>query len=181
MSVDAVRSLYRTLIERWNAQDADGFADCFAEQGTSIGFDGSTATGRASIASHLAEIFADHKTASYVAAVRDVQTVGREVTLLLAVVGMVPPGEDDLNPNANAIQSVVASQGDDGWRIVLFQNTPAASMVDPMKLQRSLMSFARCAARRPPTERTTASPADSTVARQAVVKRIVRPASLRGI
>jgi uncharacterized protein (TIGR02246 family) len=126
MSVDAVRSLYRTLIERWNAQDADGFADCFAEEGTSIGFDGSTVTGRAGIATHLAGIFADHKTASYVTAVRDVQTVGRDVTLLRAVVGMVPPGQDDLNPNANAIQSVVAAQGDDGWRIVQLQNTPAA-------------------------------------------------------
>lgn len=126
MSVDAVRSLYRTLIERWNVQDADGFAGCFAEDGTSIGFDGSTVTGGGSIAAHLGEIFADHQTAQYVTAVRDVRTVGGEVTLLRAVVGMVPPGANDLNPDGNAIQSLVARHGDDGWRIVLFQNTPAA-------------------------------------------------------
>ena len=126
MSVDAARSLYRTLIERWNVQDANGFAACFAEDGTSIGFDGSTVTGRAGIAAHLREIFADHKTARYVAVVRDVQEVCGDVTLLRAIVGMVPPSEDDLNPNANAIQSLVAREGDDGWRITLFQNTPAA-------------------------------------------------------
>jgi uncharacterized protein (TIGR02246 family) len=126
MSVDAARSLYRRLIERWNVQDADGFAGFFAEDGTSVGFDGSTVTGRPSIAAHLGEIFADHKTATYVSAVRDVQTIGGEVALLRAVVGMVPPGEDDLNPHANAIQSLVARKSGDGWRIILFQNTPAA-------------------------------------------------------
>ena len=37
---------------------------------------------------------------------------------------MVPPGQTRLNPAVNAVQSLVA-QDDDGWRVVLFQNTPA--------------------------------------------------------
>lgn len=126
MSVDAAQSLYRTLIERWNQHDAEGFAACFVDDGTSIGFDGSTVTGRDSIASHLSEIFADHETAAYVAVVRDVRVVATGVALLRAVVGMMPPGADDLNPDGNAIQSLVAVESEYGWRIVLFQNTPAA-------------------------------------------------------
>ena len=100
MSTDAVRSLYRTLIDRWNVQDAEGFAACFADDGTSVGFDGSTITGRGRIAAHLAEIFADHTTATYVASVRDVRDISSDVMMLRAVVGMVPPGGDDLNPDA---------------------------------------------------------------------------------
>jgi hypothetical protein len=34
---------------------------------------------------------------------------------------MVPPGRDTLNPNVNALHTLVAERG----RIVLFQNTPA--------------------------------------------------------
>ena len=48
------------------------------------------------------------------------------VALLRAVVGMVPPGESDLNPSVNAIQSLVAARDGGRWLAALFQNTPAA-------------------------------------------------------
>jgi uncharacterized protein (TIGR02246 family) len=48
-----------------------------------------------------------------------------DVAILRAVVGRVPPGQSDLNPAANAVQSLVAVKQDDQWRIALFQNTPA--------------------------------------------------------
>ena len=38
---------------------------------------------------------------------------------------MVPPGQSDLNPAVNTVQTVVAAKRDGRWRIVLFQNTPA--------------------------------------------------------
>ena len=38
---------------------------------------------------------------------------------------MIPPGKSDLNPATNAIQSLIAQKQGDGWRIALFQNTPA--------------------------------------------------------
>jgi hypothetical protein len=38
---------------------------------------------------------------------------------------MVPPGGDGVNPGANALQSLVAVRSGDGWRIALFQTTPA--------------------------------------------------------
>ena len=48
-----------------------------------------------------------------------------DIALLRAVVGMVPPGQNDINPVVNAIQSLVAVKDKDIWRIALFQNTPA--------------------------------------------------------
>lgn len=125
VSAETAEMLYATLIERWNDRDGKGFAACFTHDGTSIGFDGSTVHGRSNIAAHLSAIFADHETGTYVPSVHDVRALGT-VTLLRAVVGMVPPGADDISPAANAIQTLVAVRSDDGWRIAQLQNTPAA-------------------------------------------------------
>ena len=38
---------------------------------------------------------------------------------------MVPPGGSEIVPDRNAIQTVVARRGDDGWAVTLFQTTPA--------------------------------------------------------
>jgi uncharacterized protein (TIGR02246 family) len=121
---DAARDLYEGLLAAWNGRDATAFADLFAADGTMIGFDGSQATGP-EIRDLLEPIFRDHPTAAYVAKIREVRSIGPDAALLRAIVGMVPPGQDRLNPETNAVQSVVAGRGDEGWSIVLFQNTPA--------------------------------------------------------
>jgi uncharacterized protein (TIGR02246 family) len=58
--------------------------------------------------------------------VRQVQPLASGVAMLRAVAGMIPHGEQDLKPELNAIQTLVAVKGDDGWRAAMFQNTPAA-------------------------------------------------------
>ena len=82
--------------------------------------------GQAEIGATLRGIFADHQTAAYVARVREVRTLGPGVTLLRAVVGMIPPGQRELNPAANAVQSLVVITGPGEPRIALLHNTPAA-------------------------------------------------------
>jgi hypothetical protein len=52
--------------------------------------------------------------------------LGRHVGLLRAVVGMIPPNSDDINPALNTIQTLVAVEHADGWRAAHFQSTPAA-------------------------------------------------------
>jgi hypothetical protein len=47
------------------------------------------------------------------------------VSVLRAIVGMVPPGQADLNPAVNAHQTLVAAKRAGTWRIVLMQTTPA--------------------------------------------------------
>jgi len=120
-----VRTLYRQLLDGWNKRNADAMAVLFAEDGDIIGFDGSQLSGRAEIASTLQQIFADHITPPYVSKVRGVRFLSPEAAILRAVVGMVPAGQSDLDPNLNAIQVLVAAKQDGKWRIVLFQNTPA--------------------------------------------------------
>jgi uncharacterized protein (TIGR02246 family) len=122
-----VRALYRAIIDGWNADDAAVFAAPFAPDGVVIGFDGSEIRGREDIAAAMAAIFADHETGSYVGRVRSVRPLaGGEAMLLQAVAGVVPAGEDDLKPELNSAQSLLAERdADAAWRVVLYQNTPA--------------------------------------------------------
>lgn len=121
-----VAELYSTLIAGWNDRDAHGFAAVFADEGSLIGFDGSDPKGRATIEREQQAIFADHTPAKYVAKVRSIELLSPSVALLRAVVGMIPPGASDLKPERNAHQTLLARRDDDEWRVVLFQNTPAA-------------------------------------------------------
>lgn len=121
-----VVTTYRRLLEAWNRRDAGAFAALFSESGTAVGFDGSQMNGRAEIEATLRAIFADHQTASYVAKIREVRPLGPGVTLLRAVVGMIPPGMAELNPAVNAVQSLVTVTEAGRPRIALVHNTPAA-------------------------------------------------------
>jgi uncharacterized protein (TIGR02246 family) len=120
-----VRALYQRIIDGWNQSDGDEFADPFADDGIVIGFDGSESDGRESIAEEMNRIFADHETGTYVGKVREVRMLGPDAALLRAVAGVVPPGRDDLEPKQNSAQSLVAERGPDGWRVVIYHNTPA--------------------------------------------------------
>jgi len=122
----AVRSLYQALLQSWNEQDAVRFAQLFTEQGTSIGYDGSLMVGPKEIEPILAAIFKAHPTATYVSKIREVRSLSNGVVLLRSVVGMVPRGGGELNPQVNAVQTLIAQDIDGEWKIVHFQNTPAA-------------------------------------------------------
>jgi uncharacterized protein (TIGR02246 family) len=120
-----IAALYRQLLDSWNRRDASNFAVLFGDEGQSIGFDGSPMSGHSEIAATLGQIFADHVTATYVAKIRGIRFLAPDVALLRAVVGMIPPGQSDINPAVNALQTLVAVNRAGEWRIALLQNTPA--------------------------------------------------------
>jgi uncharacterized protein (TIGR02246 family) len=122
---DELRALYGQLLAAWNAGSASGMAAVFAEDGESVGFDGSHTAGRAQIAAELERIFRDHPTGRYVGIVRGVRPLAGGGALLRAVSGIVPAGRDGLEPSLNAQQALVAEHDGSAWRVVLFQNTPA--------------------------------------------------------
>ena len=122
----ATRELYRQLLEAWDKRNARDFALLFAPDGNIVGFDGTQVFGQADIGAHLSEIFSHHQTARYVSIVREVRSLTDGATILSAVTGMVPPDKDDINPDVNAVQTMVAVRKSGAWKIALFQNTPAA-------------------------------------------------------
>jgi uncharacterized protein (TIGR02246 family) len=120
----ATRELHRQILEAWNKRNAREYALLFAPDGNIVGFDGTQIFGQSEIGAHVSEIFSHHQTATYVSIVREVRSVAAGVTVLSATAGMVPPGKDDINPEVNAVQTLVAVQSGDAWKIALFQNTP---------------------------------------------------------
>jgi uncharacterized protein (TIGR02246 family) len=122
---EAVCALYRQLLDGWNSRSGEALAAPFAEDEDVIGFDGSQMTGRAEIASVLQMIFADHPTPAYLAKVRSVRLLSPDAAVLRAVAGMVPHGQSEIDPQLNALQTLVAAKRDGQWRIALFRNTPA--------------------------------------------------------
>jgi uncharacterized protein (TIGR02246 family) len=121
----AVEQLYWSLLEAWNERDAGRMAGLFAQDGISVGFDGSVMVGVVAIAEEIGRIFADHQTAQYTGIVREVRFLSPEVVLLRAVAGMIPPGMSKITPALNVIQSLIAVNSGLGWSISLYQNTPA--------------------------------------------------------
>jgi uncharacterized protein (TIGR02246 family) len=90
-----------------------------------IGFDGSQIVGRDQIAAELGGIFADHKTAKYVTKVPRVWELSEDTALLWAVAGMPSPETSEIMADRNAVQTLVAARGPEGWSAALFQTTPA--------------------------------------------------------
>jgi uncharacterized protein (TIGR02246 family) len=120
------RELYRQLLEAWDKRNARDFALLFAPDGSIVGFDGTPVFGQAEIGAHLTQILTHHQTARYVSIVREVRSLSDGGTILSAVAGMVPPDKTDINPEVNAVQTMVAMKTAGAWKIALFQNTPAA-------------------------------------------------------
>jgi uncharacterized protein (TIGR02246 family) len=121
-----VRELYRKLLEAWDKRNARDYAMLFAPDAILVGFDGTQVFGQADIGAHISEVFSHHQTARYVSIVRGVRAVTGEVVALSAVAGMVPPNKTDINPEVNAVQTLVAARRGSVWQVALFQNTPAA-------------------------------------------------------
>ena len=151
----ATRELYQRLIEAWNKRNARDYALLFASSGSIVGFDGSQVNGQLEIGAHLSEIVSHHQTAAYVAIVREVRSLAPDVTLLRANAGMVPPGKDDLNPDLNAVQSMVAARKNNKWEIALFQNTPAVFDNRP-ELKKKLTEELRAVLREKPVREPNA-------------------------
>ena len=124
--VTAGRALYDQLIDAWNRRDAGAFAQCFAADGSMVGFDGTQMDGGQNIVKHIGGVFAHHQTARFVTIVREVRPVGADAVLVRANAGMVPPGKNDINPATNAAQSMIAVRSGARWKVAMFQNTPSA-------------------------------------------------------
>lgn len=120
-----IETLYGNLLDQWNERNPRAMADLFADDGKAIGYDGSQMNGPQQIEDEVSEIFAHHKTASFIAIIKDISFLSPTVALLSAVAGMIPPNRSDINPELNTIQTLMVTKQDGQWRISLFQNTPA--------------------------------------------------------
>jgi uncharacterized protein (TIGR02246 family) len=120
-----VQSLYFKIIQGWNNRNAEEMSEQFSYKGELIGFDGSQEIGRENILAHLQPIFENHQTPPFKSIVKDIRMLSPETALLRAIVGMIPNGKADVNPELNAHQTLIAVKKNGVWLTELFQNTPA--------------------------------------------------------
>ena len=132
----AVRLVYQHLLQAWNNMNAKEYAGLFGKEANLVGFDGSLANGREEILAHLTGVFENHKTGKYVSLVREVRFLDSGIAILRAAAGLVSAGQKDINPAINAIQTAVLEKQGDKYRIVLFQNTPAAFHGRPEEVEK---------------------------------------------
>lgn len=135
-AADAVRALLRQLIDGWNRGSGDAFAAPFADDGDQVAFDGSRFTGRRQIAEFHQMLFDRFLRGSrLVGKVTDVRLLTPDVALAHAIGGTVMPGERDLAPDRNSVQTLVATRRDGEWRLAALHNSRAEFVGQPEAAQ----------------------------------------------
>ena len=121
---EAVRDLYRELMDGWNRGSGEDFAAVFAEDGDLVAFDGTHFEGRAQIAPFHQELFDKWlKSTRLVGRVKDVRFLSPDVALMHAVGGTIMRGRSVPSPERDSIQTLVATRQNGEWRLAAFQNT----------------------------------------------------------
>jgi uncharacterized protein (TIGR02246 family) len=121
---EAVRDLYRELMNGWNRGDGEAFAAVFAEDGDLVAFDGTHFEGRAEIAPFHQELFDRWmKGTRLIGRVKDVRFLSPDVALMHAVGSTIMRGKSEPSPERDSIQTLVAVRRDGEWRLAAFHNT----------------------------------------------------------
>ena len=127
-----IRALYQQLIDGWNQGNGEAFAAPFAENADLVGFDGTHLKGRREIASFHQQLFDAYvKGTHMVGKVKSVRFLTPNVAIMHTASGTVMPGQQDLEPSRNSVQTLVATKYDGQWHFVAFQNTRAQFLNRP--------------------------------------------------
>ena len=128
----AIRDLLWQLIDGWNQGSGEAFAAPFAEDADFVGFDGTYFKGRKEIVSFHKMLFGRILVGTrLVGKIRGVRFLTPEVALMHAVGGTMMPGQSDLDPDRNSIQTLVATKHDGAWKLAAFQNSRAQFLGRP--------------------------------------------------
>jgi uncharacterized protein (TIGR02246 family) len=129
--------LYQQLMDGWNRGSGKDFATPFADNGDLVGFDGTRLKGRQEIDSFHQQLFDTYvKGSRLVGRIRSVGFLTSDVAIMHAVSGTILPGQTDIEPERNSIQTLVAMKDSGGkWRLVAFQNTRAQYFGRPEQSQ----------------------------------------------
>jgi uncharacterized protein (TIGR02246 family) len=121
---EAVRDLYRKLMDGWNRGSGEDFAAVFTEDGDLVAYDGTHFAGREEIAPFHQELFDRWmKGTRLVGRVKDVRFLSPDVALMHAVGSTVMRGKTRPSPERDSIQTLVAVRQEGEWRLAAFQNT----------------------------------------------------------
>lgn len=120
----AVRDLFRQLLEAWGRGDGAAYGALFTEDADYVAFDGSNRRGAETIGAHHQQLFDTWlKGTRLVGQIDSLRFLGPDVALLHASGGTIFPGQNDERGRRPSIQTLVAVRRGDGWRFTAFHNT----------------------------------------------------------
>lgn len=125
-SVDeqAVRGLFRQLLDAWGRGDGAAYGSLFTEDADYVAFDGSNRRGGEAIGAEHQQLFGTWlKGTRLVGGIDTLRFLGPDVALVHASGGTMFPGQRDARGRRPSIQTLVAVRRDDGWRFTAFHNT----------------------------------------------------------
>ena len=120
----AVRDLFRQLLEAWGRGDGPAYGALFTEDADYVAFDGSNRRGAEAIAAEHQQLFDTWlKGTRLVGQIDSLRFLGSDVALVHASGGTIFPGQKDGRGRRPSIQTLVAVRRGDGWRFAAFHNT----------------------------------------------------------
>ena len=120
----AVRGLFRQLLEAWGRGDGPAYGALFTEDADYVAFDGSNRRGTRAIATEHQQLFDTWlKGTRLVGQIDSLRFLGPNVALVHASGGTIFPGQKDERGRRPSIQTLVAVRRGDGWRFTAFHNT----------------------------------------------------------
>ena len=120
----AVRDLFRELLEAWGRGDGPAYGALFTEDADYVAFDGSNRRGSQAIASEHQQLFDTWlKGTRLVEQIDSLRFLAPDVALVHATGGTIFPGQRDERGRRPSIQTLVAVKRDGTWRFTAFHNT----------------------------------------------------------
>src|SRR5215216_7992484 len=108
---EAVRDLYRQLMDGWNRGSGAAFAAAFTEDGDLVAFDGTHFKGRREIEPFHQQLFDKWmKGTRLVSQVEDVRFLSPDVAVMHAVGRTVMRGKTEPSPERDSIQTLLATR-----------------------------------------------------------------------
>lgn len=121
---DAIRAHLSALFDRWNAGDAEGYADLFTDDGDYVVFDGTHLVGREQNVAVHRPLFAGILRGSVMeGTVTDVRLLANDVAVAHGEGGVRLRWHRTTPASRRAVQTYVLVRADGGWKIAAFQNT----------------------------------------------------------
>jgi uncharacterized protein (TIGR02246 family) len=122
----AIDALLRQLVEAWNRSDGEAFGAGFDEDADYIVFNGVHLKGRQQIAAVHQQLFDTVLKGTRLGdgnTTRTLRFLSADVALVHTMGSLRRPGQDDLSPEQNSIQTFVLVKRGERWSIAAFQNT----------------------------------------------------------
>ncbi|MGI5186111.1 SgcJ/EcaC family oxidoreductase [Dactylosporangium sp. CA-152071] len=120
----AVAALPARIVAAWAVKDADAFAAVFTEDGTMI-LPGVFVSGREEIRTFMRQAFAGpYQNSRVTGEPIGMRILGDGLCLLFTEGGVIMGDDAEVRAENTIRASWLCRQGDDGWRLAAYQNTP---------------------------------------------------------